>query len=66
MYVSGWELLGLMCAAVLVTESLMPLLMTRRWRQTLSDMLRLSDGQIRFFAVLACASGVLMALWALA
>ncbi|GEM_PF-722420 len=66
MLFTAWELLGLMLAAVLVTESLMPLLWTQRWRQTLAEILRLSDGQIRFFALLACGAGVLMALWALA
>ena len=66
MLFTAWELLGLMLAAVLVTESLMPLLWTQRWRQTLAEILRLSDGQIRFFALLVCGAGVLMALWALA
>lgn len=57
MLFTAWELLGLMLAAVLVTESLMPLLWTQRWRQTLAEILRLSDGQIRLLcwpAVLAC------------
>ncbi len=66
MVLSGWELLGLVLAGVLVAESLLPLLMTARWRQTMADILRLDDGQIRFFALLALLAGALLAFWALA
>lgn len=63
---SGWELLGLVIAGVLATEALMPLLATERWRRTLNEVLRLSDGQIRFFALLALALSAVLAYWALA
>jgi uncharacterized protein YjeT (DUF2065 family) len=63
---SGWELLGLVLAGVLAAEALMPLLATERWRRTLTEVLRLSDGQIRFFALLALLLGSALAWWALA
>jgi uncharacterized protein YjeT (DUF2065 family) len=66
MALSGWELLGLVLAGVLVLESLPPLLATARWRHTLSEVLRLSDGQVRFFALLALLLGAALAAWALA
>jgi uncharacterized protein YjeT (DUF2065 family) len=66
MQLSGWELLGLILAGVLMVEALMPLLMTRQWRQTLAEVLQLSDGQVRFFALIAMAAGVLLAFWSLA
>ncbi len=66
MALSGWELLGLVFAGVLVVESLPPLLGTARWRHTLSEVLRLSDGQVRFFALLALLLGAALSTWALA
>lgn len=66
MTLSAWEWLGLVLAAVLVLEALMPLLATPQWRRTLSEVLRLSDGQIRFFALLAMLLGAACAWWALA
>lgn len=66
MQLGGWELLGLILAGVLMVEALMLLLMTRQWRQTLAEVLQLSDGQVRFFALIAMAAGALLAFWSLA
>ncbi len=63
---SGWELLGLVLAGVLALEALMLLVATERWRRTLSEVLRLSDGQICFFALLALVLSAALAGWALA
>lgn len=63
---SGWELLGLVLAGVLASEALMPLVATERWRRTMSEVLRLSDGQIRLFALLALVLSAALAGWALA
>ena len=44
----------------LVIEGLMPLIAPRAWRQAFTQLLQLEDGQIRFFGLLALASGLLL------
>jgi uncharacterized protein YjeT (DUF2065 family) len=53
--------LGLM----LVLEGLMPMLMPRLWRRLFEQMLKLEDGQIRFFGMLMVLMG-LSFIWLLA
>ena len=48
--------LGLM----LLVEGLMPLLNPRGWRAIFEQVTRLSDGQIRFIGLAACALGALI------
>lgn len=50
---------------VLVIEGLFPLLSPAGWRRMFAQLLQLSDGQIRFFAVVSILSGLLM-IWFLA
>lgn len=49
-------------ALVLVLEGLMPFLAPRQWRQVFSEILKLHDGQIRFFGLVCVLLG-LFALW---
>jgi uncharacterized protein len=48
-----WAVLG----AVLVVESVGPLLSPRRWRTTLTKLLAWRDGQLRFMALAAMVMG---------
>jgi uncharacterized protein len=48
-----WLAFGL----VLVFEGLMPLLVPQAWRRMFTEVLRLRDGQLRFFGLLSVATG---------
>jgi len=48
--------------AVLVIESLGPLLSPRRWRATLTKLLAWRDGQLRFMALVGLVMGLLLLL----
>jgi uncharacterized protein YjeT (DUF2065 family) len=48
-------------ALVLIFEGLMPFVAPRVWRRVFSEMLRMRDGQIRFFGLICLLCGV--ALW---
>lgn len=50
----------LACALVLVIEGLMPFLSPSRWREVFEQVLRLSDGQIRFIGLCSILAGLLM------
>ena len=50
-------------ALVLVFEGLMPSLVPSVWRRMFTEMLRLQDGQIRFFGLICVVCGVLLWLW---
>ncbi len=54
-----WLALGLL----LVLEGLLPLVSPAGWRRFFTQLLTLSDGQIRFFGLLSVAAGVLTLLW---
>lgn len=45
-------------ALMLVFEGLMPLLSPKRWRQVFEQVLRLQDGQIRFFGLCSVLIGL--------
>lgn len=49
-------------ALVLVIEGLLPLASPSGWRNMFAQILRLRDGQIRFFGLCSIAVGLLM-LW---
>ena len=50
-------------ALVLVIEGLFPFLSPAGWRRMFAQILRLSDGQIRFFGLCSILMGVLWLLW---
>ncbi len=51
--------LGLM----LVLEGMTPFLFPRLWRETLSKLATLQDGQIRFIGLTSMLSGLLLIYW---
>ncbi len=53
---SWWAALAL----VLVLEGLFPLMSPKGWRQTFQRILRLHDGQVRFFGLCSVALGLLL------
>ncbi len=52
-------------ALVLVIEGLFPFASPAAWRRMFVQLLQLTDGQIRFFALLSISSGLLL-IWVLA
>ena len=53
------DTLWLAMALVLVIEGLFPFLSPSGWRRMFAQILRLSDGQIRFFGLCSILMGVL-------
>jgi uncharacterized protein YjeT (DUF2065 family) len=51
---------GLAVALMLVFEGLMPLIAPSAWRQMFNRLSELSDGQIRFFGLIAVLGGALL------
>ena len=49
-------------ALVFLIEGLVPFISPAGWRRMFDQLIRLRDGQIRFFALLSIAAGALM-LW---
>ncbi|MFP8777842.1 DUF2065 domain-containing protein [Hydrogenophaga sp. RWCD_12] len=47
-------------ALVLVFEGLMPFVAPRVWRRMFTEMLKLQDGQIRFFGLICLGAGALV------
>ncbi len=52
------EALLLAIGLLFVLEGLMPLIAPRVWRETVHKLAELHDGQIRFFGLIAVASGL--------
>ena len=50
-------------AIFLVAEGLLPLLAPGAWREAFQRLLQFSDGQLRFFGLLAVAMGSLLLFW---
>ncbi len=50
-------------ALVLVIEGLFPFISPGGWRRMFSQILSLSDGQIRFFGLCSILSGLLWLVW---
>jgi len=50
-------------ALVLVIEGLFPFLSPAGWRRMFGQILRMNDGQIRFFGLCSILVGVLWLLW---
>ncbi|MDO9200641.1 MAG: DUF2065 domain-containing protein [Hydrogenophaga sp.] len=54
------EALWLAVALVLIFEGLLPLVAPSTWRRVFSEMLKLQDGQLRFFGLVTLGSGLLL------
>lgn len=54
------ELFWPVLALVLIVEGLLPLLAPGLWRRMFTEMLRLRDGQLRFFGLMSIVGGVLL------
>lgn len=52
-------------ALVLVIEGLFPFVSPGGWRRMFSQILQLSDGQIRFFGLLSILAGLVWVWWQL-
>jgi uncharacterized protein YjeT (DUF2065 family) len=52
--------LGLAVALMLVLEGALPLAAPARWREMFRRLSELNDGQIRFFGLVAVASGAVL------
>ena len=50
-------------AMMLVVEGLMPLIFPEMWREALSKLLTLSNGQLRFMGLAGMLSGLLLMYW---
>ncbi|PKO32879.1 MAG: DUF2065 domain-containing protein [Betaproteobacteria bacterium HGW-Betaproteobacteria-9] len=50
-------------ALVLVFEGLLPFIAPGAWRRVFSEMLKMNDGQIRFFGLCSLCVGVLLWWW---
>ena len=59
------DTLWLALALVLVIEGLFPFISPASWRRMFSQLLQLSDGQIRTFAMASISAGLLL-IWVLA
>ncbi|MBM3364937.1 MAG: DUF2065 domain-containing protein [Betaproteobacteria bacterium] len=55
----GYSLLAAL-GLLFVLEGLLPLLAPQRWRKTFLQIAQLSDGQIRFFGLVAILFGILL------
>ena len=47
----------------LMLEGLLPMLTPQRWRQFIEQVLRLQDGQIRFFGLVSVLLGFILFWW---
>jgi hypothetical protein len=57
-----WNVLWAALALMLVFEGLFPLLSPGGWRRTFEQLLKLRDGQVRFFGLVSIVLG-LLTLW---
>lgn len=54
------DVFWLAVALVLVFEGLLPLLAPSVWRRGFSELLKLRDGQLRFFGLMTIGGGLLL------
>jgi len=52
-------------ALVLILEGLLPFASPAVWRRVFEELLRMKNGQIRFFALCSMSSGALLLYWLL-
>jgi uncharacterized protein YjeT (DUF2065 family) len=57
------DLLWPALALVLILEGLLPFVAPGAWRRVFSEMIRMQDGQIRFFGLCSLCAGVLLWWW---
>ncbi|MEI8155352.1 MAG: DUF2065 domain-containing protein [Burkholderiales bacterium] len=57
------DTIWLAIALVLVMEGLFPFASPEGWRKMFTQLLTLSDGQIRFFALFSILCGLVMIWW---
>lgn len=57
------DVLWVALALVLVFEGLLPLVAPGLWRRVFSELMRLQDGQIRFYGLVTVALGLLVWWW---
>ena len=50
-------------ALVLIFEGFLPFIAPGAWRRVFSEMLKMNDGQIRFFGLCSLCVGVLLWWW---
>lgn len=50
-------------ALVLIFEGLLPFFAPGAWRRMFSEILKLQDGQLRFFGLLSLLAGMLLWWW---
>jgi len=55
-----WATLLMAFALMLVIEGLLPFLAPSLWRETFRRIIKMSDGQIRFFGLTSMLIGVLL------
>jgi hypothetical protein len=48
---------------VLIFEGVLPFIAPGAWRRVFSEMLKMNDGQIRFFGLCSLCAGVLLWWW---
>ncbi|MGE0098625.1 MAG: DUF2065 domain-containing protein [Hydrogenophaga sp.] len=54
------ELFWPVLALVLIVEGVLPLLAPGLWRRMFSELLRMRDGQLRFFGLMSIIGGALL------
>lgn len=54
------EVFWLAVALVLIFEGVLPLVAPAVWRRAFSEMLKLQDGQLRFFGLVTIACGLFL------
>jgi len=59
----GNDTVWLALALVLVLEGLFPFVSPAGWRRMFTQLLQLTDGQIRFFALFSILVGLLVIWW---
>ncbi|MCU0761465.1 MAG: DUF2065 domain-containing protein [Hydrogenophaga sp.] len=57
------ELVWAALALVLILEGLLPFLAPGAWRRMFTEMVKLKDGQIRFFGLVCLVLGCLLWWW---
>jgi uncharacterized protein len=57
------DLLWLAAGLMLIFEGLFPFISPKGWRQRMTQVLSLQDGQIRFFGLVCVLLGLLLIWW---
>lgn len=57
------ELIWPALALFLILEGLLPFIAPGAWRRVFSEMLKMQDGQIRFFGLCSVCTGVMLWWW---